>query len=96
MNRLCRFYDRGFPNEGRDGDEQAAYAVAAWLQRANFNGSLASYFNPPLTLEEREIADIPLPECGYKIKPSEIRFVDGEHVKCPSCGKVVLNVKHLD
>ena len=35
MNRLCRFYDIGFPKEGRGGDEQAAIAVAAWLQRAD-------------------------------------------------------------
>jgi predicted Zn finger-like uncharacterized protein len=32
------------------------------------------------------------PECGYKIKPSEIRFVDGEHVKCPQCGKLTLYI----
>ena len=58
LNRLCRFYDRGFPKDGRDSDEQAAYAAAGWLQRANVNGSLASYFNPPLTPEEREVAAI--------------------------------------
>jgi hypothetical protein len=57
LNRLCRFYDRGLPKDGRDGDEQAAYAVAAWLQRADQSGFLEGYFNPPLTAEEREIAD---------------------------------------
>ena len=45
-------------NAGRDADEQAAYSVAAWLQRADRNGSLGSYFNPPLTEEEREVANI--------------------------------------
>src|ERR1039458_2774111 len=40
------------------GDEQAAFAVAAWLQRADRNGSLGSYFNPPLTKEEREVAAV--------------------------------------
>jgi hypothetical protein len=30
--------------------------VAAWPQRADLNGSLGSYFNPPLTPEEREVA----------------------------------------
>jgi hypothetical protein len=41
-------YSRGsvvvgtFPKEGRDGDEQAAYATAGWLQRADLNGSLES------------------------------------------------------
>jgi hypothetical protein len=49
---------RRFEREGRDGDEQAAYAVAAWLQRADLNGSLGSYFNPPLTPEEREVAAV--------------------------------------
>jgi hypothetical protein len=47
---------RRFPKDDRDGDEQAAFTVAAWLQRADRNGSLESYFNPPLTPEEREVA----------------------------------------
>ena len=49
---------RRFPRNGRDPDEQAAYAAAAWLQRADLNGSLESYFNPPLTTDEREVAKI--------------------------------------
>jgi hypothetical protein len=32
-----------------------AYAAAAWLQRADRNGSLGSYFNPPLMPEERAV-----------------------------------------
>jgi hypothetical protein len=51
-------WTRRFPKDGRDGDEQAAYAVAAWLQRADLNGSLRSYLTPPLTPEEREVAAI--------------------------------------
>lgn len=51
-------WTRRFPRDDRDGDEQAAFAVAAWLQRADQNGSLGSYFNPPLTAEERGIATI--------------------------------------
>jgi hypothetical protein len=35
-------WTRRFPKEDRDGDEQAAYAVAAWLQRADLNDSLHS------------------------------------------------------
>jgi hypothetical protein len=58
LNSFCRFYNRGFPKEGRDGDEHAAYATAAWLQRPDLNGSLGAYFNPPLTPEEREVAGI--------------------------------------
>ena len=45
-------------NKGRDGDEQAAYATAGWLQRADRHGSLGNYFNPPLTPEEREVAAV--------------------------------------
>jgi hypothetical protein len=41
-----------------DGDEQAAYAAAAWLRCADRNSSLGSYFNPLLTQEEREVADV--------------------------------------
>jgi hypothetical protein len=46
------------PRADLDSDEQAAYAVATWLQRADRNGSLGSYFNPPLTPEERGIAAV--------------------------------------
>jgi hypothetical protein len=49
---------RRFPRGARDGDEQAAYAAAAWFQRTDQSGHLASYFNPPLTPDEREVARI--------------------------------------
>lgn len=49
---------RRFPRGDRDVDKQAAYAAAAWLQRADQNGPLESYWNPPLTPEEREVADV--------------------------------------
>lgn len=32
--------------------------VKAWLQRADLNGSLVNFFNPPLTPEERGVANI--------------------------------------
>ena len=48
---------RRFERESRDGDEHAAYATAACLQRADGEGSLKGFFNPPLTPEEREVAD---------------------------------------
>ena len=40
----------------RDGDEQAAYAAAARPRRGDLTGSLDRFFNPPLTLGEREVA----------------------------------------
>jgi hypothetical protein len=49
---------RRFDRDGRDRDEHAAYSTAAWLQRADRNGSLGSYFNPPLTPVERGFADV--------------------------------------
>jgi hypothetical protein len=55
---FCRGTTHRFPKEDRDGDEQAAFAVAAWLQRADRNDSLGSYFNPPLTPKERETAAV--------------------------------------
>ena len=46
-------YDRA----GRTTDEQDAYAVARWLAEAGARGFLARYFEPPLTLPERERAE---------------------------------------
>jgi hypothetical protein len=43
---------RHFFEEDRDGDEQAAFAVAAWFQRADQDGSLESFFKPQLAAEE--------------------------------------------
>lgn len=51
-------WTRRFPAEGRDADRQAAYAATAWLQRADQNGSLPLFFNPPLTVQERNVASI--------------------------------------
>ena len=48
---------RRFPNDDqRTGDQQAAYAVAGWLRRADADGSLAMFFHPPLKPEERALA----------------------------------------
>lgn len=49
---------RRFPRDDRDSDEQAAYAAAAWLKRADRDGSLSGFLNPHLTDEERGIAKI--------------------------------------
>jgi hypothetical protein len=48
---------RRFLNEAqRTGDQQAAYAVAAWLQRADADDSLSIFFHPPLKPDERALA----------------------------------------
>jgi hypothetical protein len=49
---------RRLPRDDRDGDEQAAYAAAAWLQRADCSGSLSSFLNPNLTAEKLSIAKV--------------------------------------
>jgi hypothetical protein len=51
-------WTRRFPRDDRDGDEQAAYAAAAWLQRADHSDSLSGFLKPVLTAEERGIAKI--------------------------------------
>jgi hypothetical protein len=51
-------WTRRFPRDDRDGDEQAAYAAAAWLQRADRSDSLSGFLSPSLTAEERGIARI--------------------------------------
>ena len=43
--------------EERNGDQQAAYSVAVWLRRADMEGSLPRFFNPPLEPEERNTAE---------------------------------------
>ena len=49
---------RRFDRDDRDGDEHAAYSTAAWLQRADRDGALDGFFNPPLTAEEREVGAV--------------------------------------
>lgn len=50
---------RRFPNDGqRNGDQQAAYAVSAWLRRADLDDSLAMFFHPPLALGEQSQAQV--------------------------------------
>jgi hypothetical protein len=47
-----------FPCEAPTRDQQDAFSVAAWLWRANQNGSLAAFLKPELTASERAQADI--------------------------------------
>ena len=47
-----------FPRDGRTAHQQDAYAIARWLAELDKNGFLNRYFEPPLTDEERRIADL--------------------------------------
>jgi hypothetical protein len=47
-----------FAHEGRTADQHDAYSIAAWLARADRDGSLAAFFNPDLTPPERTTAQV--------------------------------------
>jgi len=47
-----------YEREGRTGDEQDAYACAAWMQQMDRNDFLSQYFHPPLTDSEKETAQL--------------------------------------
>jgi hypothetical protein len=49
---------RGFANEGRTGDQHDAFSIAAWLSRADRDGSLAAFLNPDLSPSERTLAEV--------------------------------------
>jgi hypothetical protein len=51
-------WSRGFANEGRTGAQHDAYSIAAWLLRADRDGSLAAFLNPDLTPHERTRAEV--------------------------------------
>ena len=51
-------WNRSFANEGRTGDQHDAYCIAAWLSRADRNGSLAGFLEPELTPPERTVAQM--------------------------------------
>ena len=47
-------FRRRFSRGRRTTDEHDAYAVSAWLREMDRRGALREYFNPPLTLPERQ------------------------------------------
>jgi hypothetical protein len=51
-------WSRSMPTEGRTQDQHDAYAVAAWMRRADSEGYLADFFSPALTRKERAQANI--------------------------------------
>lgn len=42
----------------RTGDQQDAYSIAAWLSRADCDGSLAGFLDSNLTAPERSVARV--------------------------------------
>ena len=51
-------WSRSFAREGRDSDQHDVYCVAAWLSRADRDGSLAALLTPALTPPERTVARV--------------------------------------
>ena len=51
-------WSRSFPREDRDSDQHDAYCIAAWLSRADRDGSLTFYLRPGLRPQERAIAEV--------------------------------------
>jgi hypothetical protein len=49
---------RRFPRQDRNNDQHAAYSVAAWLRRADLDGSLPRFLDAPIDLEERKVAEV--------------------------------------
>jgi hypothetical protein len=47
-----------FATENRTGDQHDAYSIAAWLRRADHDGSLAAFLKPVLTQSERAVAQV--------------------------------------
>jgi hypothetical protein len=51
-------WSRSFAREGRNGDQKDAFCIAAWLSRADRNGSLATFLMPELPPPERTRAQV--------------------------------------
>jgi hypothetical protein len=51
-------WSRSFAHEGRGADQRDAYSVAAWLSRADHDGSLAAFLKSDLTGSERTVAEV--------------------------------------
>jgi hypothetical protein len=49
-------WSRSFDNEGRTCDQYDAYSAAAWMRRADLDGSLAAFLNPSLAMPDRAVA----------------------------------------
>ncbi len=51
-------WSAGFAREGRTSEQHDAFSIAAWLSRADRDGTLAAFLKPDLTLPERAVARV--------------------------------------
>ena len=70
-------WSRSFARESRTGDQHDAFSIAAWLSRADRDGSLAGYLGPNLTPHERSVARV---EGWILGVPGLSRDGDGTHL----------------
>ena len=77
-------WSRGFAREDRAGDQHDAFSIAAWLSRADRDGTLAAFLEPGLTPPERAVAQVEgwiLGVGGAKIAAARRRFEGASHVR---------------
>jgi hypothetical protein len=51
-------WSKTFPQEGRDRHQHDAYSIAAWMRRADMDGSLSGFVDFYLEEKERKVAEI--------------------------------------
>ncbi len=51
-------WNHSFARADRTGDQHDAYSIAAWLSRADPDGTLAAFLKPVLTPPERAMAQV--------------------------------------
>ena len=51
-------FSKRYPEVSEVGHERDAYAIARWLREADERDILDRYFNPPLTEDEKSIAEL--------------------------------------
>ena len=80
-------WSRSFANEGRTGDQHDAFSIAAWLSRADRDGSLAAFLKPELSPPERTLAQV---EGWILGVPGLIRAAKGRDDSAHSCRSPVV------
>jgi hypothetical protein len=74
-------WSRGFANEGRTGDQHDAFSIAAWLSRADREGSLAAFLKPDLAPPERAVAHVE----GWILGVPGLIRSGKQHITAPAC-----------
>ncbi len=86
-------WSRTFTREGRTGDQHDAYSIAAWLSRADQDGSLAAFLQPNLTPPKRTVAQVEgwilgIPGLGHETVPQSVPDRRGNFRKAGRSGRI--------